>query len=35
MADYTGGSDAVKAAHPNEELLLKEVTAFLSEVENL
>lgn len=35
MADYTGGSDPVGAVHPNQELLLKEVAAFLSEVENL
>lgn len=35
MADYTGGSEAINDVHPNQERLLKEVSAFLSEVENL
>lgn len=35
MADYAAGSDSVDQVHPNQELLLKAVSAFLSEVENL
>lgn len=35
MTDYTGSSDAPGEVHPNQDLLIKEVAAFLSEVENL